>query len=205
VIGDERPSPALRARFYAMLEEYPREEESRPVVRSRWSLRGGWAFPAQMAAAAALLVAAFGVGRWSAPPQVVPVPAATVPETPLTLISQPSAGQRLKGVTLAGEVEHPDDALVNALLDTLDRDPNVNVRLQAAESLFLFASQAKVRERLTASLGRQSSPLVQVALIDILVASREKRAAEALAELIKDRQVRPEVRDHAAAGIKRMF
>jgi hypothetical protein len=160
----------------------------------------------QMAAAAALLVAAFGVGRWSAPPAIAPAgPVAAVPETPLTLIRQASAGERLKGVTLAGEVEHPDDALVNALLETLDRDPNVNVRLQAAESLFLFANQAKVRERLTDSLGRQSSPLVQVALIDILVASREKRAAEALAELIKDRRVRPEVRDHAASGLKRIL
>ena len=73
------------------------------------------------------------------------------------------------------------------------------------ESLFLFAHQPGIRERLTQSLARQTSPVVQIALIDLLVASREKQAAEALAQLIKNRQIRPEVREHAESGIKRLL
>jgi hypothetical protein len=47
--------------------------------------------------------------------------------------------------------------------------------------------------------------VVQIAVIDLLVASREKQAAEALARLIKDRQVRPEVRNYAESGLKRLL
>jgi hypothetical protein len=37
------------------------------------------------------------------------------------------------------------------------------------------------------------------------VASREKQAAEALRQLIKDQRVRPEVREHAESGIKQLL
>lgn len=208
VLEDERPSPALRARFYAMLEEEPRASEGVP---RRGPARPFWPgrpipFLAAAAAAVVLLLLGLVIGRWSAPVRYLPIAEATPPLAgSLAAMGPPSAGERLQTVTLARPVEPPDDTLVKALLHALDNDPNVNVRLQAAESLFLFASQATVRERLTESLGRQSSPLVQIALIDILVASREKRAAEALAGLIKDRQVRPEVREHAASGLKRIL
>lgn len=127
------------------------------------------------------------------------------PGAPLVLIKDASAGERLKGAALAGQVEHPDELLLNALLDTVENDSSVNVRLKAVESLFLFAHQPGIRERLTESLARQTSPVVQIALIDLLVASREKLAAEALAQLIQNRQVRPEVREHAESGIKRLL
>lgn len=215
VLEEARPSPALRAGFYAMLEAYPRDEEgtrltgvTRPWGQARWR-----AWVLRPAAAALILSLGFGLGRWSMSGRIVPggtemerAGAATAgPQTPLALIRQPSAVERLRGVTLAAQVDRPDEALVNALLDTVDNDPNVNVRLSAVESLFLFTRHPRIRERLTRSLARQTSPVVQIAIIDLLVASREKRAAEALAQLIKDRQIRPEVREHAESGMKRLL
>jgi HEAT repeat protein len=123
----------------------------------------------------------------------------------LALINQTSAGERLRGVALVSQVRHPDPSLVNSLLDLVDGDPNVNVRLSAVEALFLFGPQAEIRERLTRSLAKQTSPLVQIAMIDLLVASREKQAAEALRRLIQDQRVRPEVREHAESGIKQLL
>jgi HEAT repeat protein len=123
----------------------------------------------------------------------------------LALINQTSPGERLRGVALVSQVQHPDASLVHGLLDLVDNDPNVNVRLSAVEALFLFAPHAEIRERLTRSLGKQTSPVVQIAVIDLLVASREKQAAEALRQLIKDQRVRPEVREHAESGIKQLL
>jgi HEAT repeat protein/putative zinc finger protein len=217
VLEEARPSPALRAGFYAMLEAYPRDSEDSPTPRkrswfampSRWG-HASWAL--QPAAAALVLVAGFALGRWSlvypgGPRAGFPTVAGTAAaeRTPLSLIRQPSAGERLLGVEQASRLQRPDEALVNALLDTVDEDPNVNVRLSAVEALYLFSQEPRIRERLTQSLARQTSPVVQIALIDLLVASREKQAAEALGRLVKDRQARPEVREHAESGLKRLL
>jgi predicted anti-sigma-YlaC factor YlaD len=216
VKDEARPSPALRARFYTMLEAYPRDPEKhltavakRPVVQWwEWALRP----------AAALLILAIGVvvgvriksGPAGAPPGEDMVRmsheiASLRQQVSLALINQTSAGERLRGVALVSQVQHPDPSLVNSLLDLVDNDPNVNVRLSAVEALFLFAPHAQIRERLTQSLGKQTSPVVQIAVIDLLVASREKQAAEALGRLIKDQRVRPEVREHAESGIKQLL
>lgn len=218
VLEEARPSPALRAGFYAMLEAYPRDgEEAHPAPAERpWWSTGSLAWVLRPAAAMLILVLGFTLGRWSQVSRIGPAAGAqmaqsntgtagTGQQSPLALIRQPSAGERLKGVALAGQVEHPDEALLNALLDMVDNDPNVNVRLSAVESLFLFARHTGIRERLTQSLARQTSPVVQIALIDLLVAGREKLAAEALAQLIKNRQIRPEVREHAESGMKRLL
>jgi hypothetical protein len=211
VLEETRPSPALRAGFYSMLEAYPRDPNDEPVSRKRSGWTMGWRAAAlRPAAAMVVLLAGFTLGRWSqgrpGPPSAETVGRTTSGEgTPLHLIRQPSAGERLLGVAEASRLRRPDPALVNALLDTVDDDPNANVRLSAVEALYLFSHEPRIRERLTQSLARQTSPVVQIALIDLLVASREKQAAEALRELVKDRQARPEVREHAESGLKRLL
>lgn len=214
VLEEARPSPALRAGFYAMLEAYPRdaEEAPRPTPKAPWGPRWAWMGPTLRPVAAVLvLMLGFTLGRISHRPSGGPtaggerIGGAAPARTPLSLIRQPSAGERLQGVALASRVERPDKALLDALLDTVDNDPNVNVRLSAAEALYLFSREPRIRERLTESLARQTSPVVQIALIDLLVASREKQAAEALGRLVKDRQARPEVRERAESGLKRLL
>jgi hypothetical protein len=62
-----------------------------------------------------------------------------------------------------------------------------------------------VRAALTASLPRQTSPLVQIALIDLMVSLKEKRAAVALKKLLDDKKIIPEVRERARTGISQML
>jgi hypothetical protein len=217
VLDEGRPSPALRARFYTMLEAYPREPEQAPgpaVVKpasTRW-----WEWALRPAAAVVLLAAGVVLGaRINGGSTTAPVGhdlarmsaeiGSLRQQVSLALIHQASAGERLRGVALVSQVQHPDPSLVDSLLDLVDDDPNVNVRLSAVEALFLFTPRAQIRDRLTQSLGKQTSPVVQIAVIDLLVASREKQAAEALGRLIKDQRVRPEVREHAESGIKQLL
>jgi hypothetical protein len=58
---------------------------------------------------------------------------------------------------------------------------------------------------LVGSLTRQTSPLVQVALINLLADIKETRAAEALKSLIADRELRPEVRQKAEWGLRKLI
>jgi hypothetical protein len=52
---------------------------------------------------------------------------------------QQSASERLRGVSWANQVESSDGQVLAALLDSVNHDPNVNVRLAAADALRTFA------------------------------------------------------------------
>ena len=122
----------------------------------------------------------------------------------VSLLQQPSSSERLRGVSYTSQLKEPGQGTLNTLLQTLDNDPNVNVRLAAADALYLFASYPEVKDGLVQSLARQESPLVQSALIDLLVAGREKRAVEALKTLIGGGQVHPEIKKKAELGIQQL-
>jgi HEAT repeat protein len=123
----------------------------------------------------------------------------------LSLLSQPSASARLQGISLTSRVQEPDPSLIAALLDTLDNDPSVNVRLSTVDALYLFSSREDVKTALNASLARQTSPLVQIALIDLLVSLKEKQAATALKKLLNDKKIIPEVQQRAQLGISKII
>lgn len=123
----------------------------------------------------------------------------------LSLLSQPSASERLQGISYSTEVEKPDSGILVVLMQTLDSDPNPNVRLAAVDALYLFRNHPGVKDGLVRSLAVQDSPIVQVALIDLLVGIREARAAEALKALIGNEGVNPDVKKRAEDGLKQII
>jgi HEAT repeat protein len=76
------------------------------------------------------------------------------------------------------------------------------VRLAAADALAQFRDLPSVRDGLVVSMERQSSPLVQVALIDLLVELQEQRATGLLRQLSENPASNPAVRQRAAWGLK---
>ena len=120
----------------------------------------------------------------------------------LSLLRQPSSSERILGVSYSEQISAPGAPTIEALLRALDTDSSVNVRLAAVDALYLFANDPGVKDGLIASLGRQTTPVVQVALIDLLIEIRERRAVEALKSLIGDERNHPEVRKKAEAGVK---
>jgi len=61
-----------------------------------------------------------------------------------------------------------------------------------------------VKDRIVQSLAGQESPLVQVALIDLLVGIREKRAVDAFKTLIQNEKLNPDVKKKAEFAIKQL-
>jgi anti-sigma factor RsiW len=88
----------------------------------------------------------------------------------LSLLKQDSASERLRGVSFGREAGAGDDRVLQALLDTLRHDPDVNVRLAAVDALAPALEQPAVRGQLVQEVGTQHSPMVQIALIDMLLA-----------------------------------
>ncbi|MEX0275653.1 MAG: HEAT repeat domain-containing protein [Flavobacteriaceae bacterium] len=103
----------------------------------------------------------------------------------LTLLDQPSANKRLQAVTEATKMNKATESVIEALFATLNKDPNVNVRLAAVESLSRYVENPLVRMGLIQSITQQESPLVQIALADLMVALQEEESVNSMRQLLK--------------------
>jgi hypothetical protein len=220
ILPEEQPGPELRRDFYRRLESY--QKELAPGQRVEWRQKlirflpqRHFHAPALRWAAAMLIVAlGFGAGFFTGAAKKPDHGQLTTlnrevnslkQQVSLALLSQPSASARLQGLAMTSDLPDPDPLLLKTLLDTLNNDPSVNVRLSAIDALYLYADREPVRIALTLSLPRQTSPLVQIALIDLMVSLKEKRAAVALKKLLEDKKIIPEVRERANSGISQML
>jgi len=178
------PDPDLSARFRERL----RREHPKPLPGvNRLS---GWALPL----AAALLLAisgAFAAGyvlRGEAP--------SSPRQAALARLRQGTPASRMQSIALVSN-RGGDAEMAGALLNRVMQDPSLEVRLSAVEALYLFGSDPALGQRITEALPRQTRPEVQLAMVDLMVALRERRAAEALRHLLQDARLNPEVRRRA--------
>lgn len=122
----------------------------------------------------------------------------------LSLMQQQSASERLRGVNWTTSIDQPGTELVDALLDTLMHDPNDNVRLATVDALKRFADRDVVRRGAVEALPRQTSPLVQIALIDFMLETSDRQAATVLRRLAGDDTLNEVVRARAAMAAERL-
>ncbi|MEP7354933.1 MAG: HEAT repeat domain-containing protein [Acidobacteriota bacterium] len=122
----------------------------------------------------------------------------------LSLMQQSSASERLRGVSWAFRAEPSNIEILSALLSAVNDDPNVNVRLAAVDALHAFAAIPRTRQAARESLKRQDAPLVQVALIDLLVDLKEQQASPELRRLASDGSVNDGVKQRALWALDRL-
>lgn len=117
-----------------------------------------------------------------------------------------STSGRIKAVNISYEIQNPDDEIINALIQTMNIDASTNVRLSAIEALYdNFSNNPKVRTAFCETLNLQENPMIQTNLIKMLVNLKEKKAEKYLEDLIKKKDISPEVRDEAQMGIFKMM
>ncbi len=217
-----KAGPRLRANFYAMLEDEKRSAaapaQTAPRRRSTPTAKV-WRWILSPLAAGGLLALGFVAGQHSPSPVTAPAVHATDPATQqelanlrkkvdsmtqlvgYSLLQQQPAGERLKGVLAAQNLTHDDDQLITKLISTLALDPSTNVRLSALEALYQHADKDVVRAGVLASLTREQNPLVQVSMIDFLVAAKDREAASTLQEMARSEKVDRSVRDAAKRAL----
>jgi HEAT repeat protein len=101
-------------------------------------------------------------------------------------------------------MDTPDQQVLDALQHTLRYDSSVDVRLAALDALSRYGSRPDVSRGLVESLNGKQSPLVQLALIDVLVNLHESNAVEQLKRLQQEPNLDPTVRRHADWGIRQL-
>jgi hypothetical protein len=197
-----QPSPSATARFHEMLEAYQVGLKHQPKLRPTYHW---W----QLAAACGLLALGAAVGRLTVPsrnPEVAQLRGEVESMrqlVTLSLLQQQSAGARLRGVTYSYQMERPDAQVEEALLYAVNHDPNVNVRLSAVDALQKYARNPQIGKSLVDAIPAQDSPLVQIALIDLLVDAKDGAVIPALRTLEKA-PVDDAVRQRAAWGLTKL-
>ena len=209
-IPDEAPDAASRGRFDAMLADYRRAVRPSRVDRI---LENWW--PRRPAVQVACAMGMLAIGLLAGHALTVDVQgrgevarlrdeiASTRQLVALSLLRESSASERLKGVDWSDRLPHPEPQVVNALLETVNYDDTVDVRLAAVDALRRLSSEADVQSRMASALPVQDSPLVQIALIDALSDSRSAQARDAIRRVAELRNVDPLVREHARSVMER--
>jgi HEAT repeats len=199
------PSSALKNNFEKVLQKEMRVQDAAKTIRFSPVFY-------RVAAAIALVLSGVAIGYWINKNQrheeELLVLKKQMEEVKSMVISkldnQQSASQRMIGVSVALDMDKPDDEIVSALIHTMNEDGNTNVRLAALEALGKFYHQQHVREALIQSLKKQTDPVVQIALIRLMVEMKEKDSLKELQRISNDDEVLPAVKDEAHAGIIRL-
>jgi len=118
-----------------------------------------------------------------------------------SVLQKKTTGDRLETVLTAATTRVPDERVIDGLINSMAFDPSVNVRLNALTGLYAHADQEVVRAGVLACLPREANPLVQVSMIDFLVATRAREASPELRRLASDEKANADVRDSARRAI----
>lgn len=199
------PTDQLRAEFDRMLAEEMRANATGWVVKLYPNFY-------RAAAAVALLVLGGAVGFWISRQNDQQERIAGIEKemqnTKRMMIemlgNDQSASQRIQGVNVAIKMEKADDQIVRALVKTMNEDPNSNVRLAALEALSRFIDEPLVKKQLIESLSRQNDPVIQIALIQLMVKMKEKSVIRDLQRIIDDTETMKAVKDEAYSGIMKL-
>jgi anti-sigma factor RsiW len=204
------PGPGVRARFYETLEAYRDGAAAEMKHPSSGWRKTAWVW--QMAAGVALALTGVAAGYSFHASQAANAEVAQLRGevgnmrqlVALSLLQQQSASERLRGVSWTYRVEPSDTEVLAALLTAVNHDPNVNVRLAAVDALRPFAATRTTRDAVIQLLQGQTAPIVQVALIDLLVDLKETEAAQELRKVASDSSTDVGVRQRAQWALERL-
>ena len=194
----------------AELEIY--EEPIKSVVSERSHI-GGFSWFARIAAGFTLLVigivAGWMLGKQGTENSEVALLRKDVNEmkelVALTQLRDHSASERIMATYEFKKLDSASDEILDALINAFNNDDNPNVKNAAAEALFKFGNNDKVRKAFINGLSYQKDPVLQIKLIDMLVGLDEKRALPKLQEMMQEQAQMKIVKQKAAQGIGKLL
>jgi anti-sigma-K factor RskA len=122
----------------------------------------------------------------------------------LSMLQQQSASERLQAVSYSRREDQLDPQVMSALVHTLRYDGSVDVRLAALDALSRHGAQPQVHKGVVDALQEQQSPLVQVALIDLMLEWRDPDAAQRLRNFVQTPNLNPTVKQRADWALSKL-
>jgi hypothetical protein len=210
------PSAQMKANFRVMLNDFKASEQKPVVDDGFWvRLKGFWVsqprFP--LAYGLAILLICIGAVYWfgrsskqDADIQNLHTQVRELKQTMmLAMLNNPLASERIKAVSYTSDIKHVDKKIINALLATLNNDPNVNVRLSTLEALAALGDHPEVKTGLIKSITIQDSPIIQLAIADVMLKLQEKGSISSFKQLLKQKGLDDEVRHKVKETINKLI
>jgi hypothetical protein len=119
-----------------------------------------------------------------------------------SMLNRTLVSERLEAVQYLQGLVPEDDQVLTAMLEVFERDPNVNVRLATLDALSHATGDERVREGLIHSICQEDSPVIQLALVDLVVSRRMEQAIEPLRYLLERPDLNMTVRNRVNAGLR---
>lgn len=213
-LPEEEPSPELRTQFYSMLDEMTAKQQNREswITRIKNSFKTRTSYHPVPRFGFALLFLTVGLilGHFITSQRIQYHEISQLKDEvhtmhqmiSLTLLEKNESVERLKGITYINRISNPEKTVISALINTLNSDPNVNVRLAAVDALNRFLDYNHIREKIEQSLIQQTSPLVQISLIDLIAKKGNEIPPEIMNYLLKNKQINPAVQQYAEKTFK---
>ncbi len=120
----------------------------------------------------------------------------------LVSLKQPSASQRIHAINNMNYSSTENTDIINALINTMNTDENVNVRMTSMYALTKFSDIENVRFALLTSLSKQTDPILQISLINIIVGFQDIRVKESLKNIITNENYSNTVKEQAKNGLE---
>lgn len=208
------PGDAMTDGFYAMLETEKKRlaakdgEGELPALRSAaGGFRRLWP---RLAYAALFILIGWSVAYWVTPSrryetklQYMTVEMAEMKKMMMfSMLNRTSVSERLQAVQYLQGLVSEDDQVLTAMLEVFERDPNVNVRLATLDALSYATGDERVREGLINSIRQEDSPVIQLALVDVVVSRKMERAIEPLRDLLERPDLNMTVRNRVNEGLR---
>lgn len=197
------PSDQLGERFYVMLAQ-EKQNLAEPQVASKLSTWGQKLFQThggRLAFAMSILFIGVLLGRvfsgsvYNEKLDTLSDQMADMQEVVMmTMLEKRSVSSRLKGVQMSNGMVSKNEEVTNALFLTLNNDESTNVRLAALATLSEYAADPAIREGLVNSITQQESPLVQVALAELMVELQESQAIKEFESILNKKETPDDVK-----------
>jgi len=216
VFPEVRPSRDLRKRFYQRLETIVQTPAPVPAPDGKgwrkWIPRLSPSPVVQLIPLALLVIAGFGMGLLTTG-VLAPGGAMRSMQREMvqmkqllagSLLQQQSPSYRIMGANQSANISRLDPTLIQILSDTLNGDANVNVRLATVDAIYRHRRHPQIRQLAAESLGKQTSPLVQISLIELLSDLPGEQSRQALRDLSQREDVHPQARESARQALNRL-
>lgn len=191
---------SLKANFQAMLHTFELEQENNRLFslkNLRLKIQNVFNYRSKYSWAYSLFLIAFGAfgGYVITKPQQKNIESLTYEVNEikqvlmLNMLENPTATERIKAVSYTQELQKVDEKVIDALLATLNNDPNDNVRLATLDALSKLTYFPKVREELVNAMINQDSQLVQLAMAEIMLKLQEKKSIKSFNKFLENKEI----------------
>ncbi|PLX19126.1 MAG: hypothetical protein C0597_05560, partial [Marinilabiliales bacterium] len=200
------PSAGLKMNFYQMLEEEKGKTDQPSEKRELTvSMRKLISIAAQLVVFVALgVLIGWYSGQKSSQPELAQLNQKIdqlSQQVHYASLNQPTASQRIKVINEINSAEQVNEKMLDALINTMNGDESVNVRLTAIYALSDYKHVPKVKDAFIESLSLQSDPLLQVTLINLLITIKDSKIKPALKDIIDNEQIDSQVKEQAKQGL----